>query len=402
MFDNINTTNGEYNVQYLHQYGTYSGTTFNSKVTTSNYTLPSNELNFATTTKIRSSLSSENPMAYVMRDQYLVYPMGDVKMASKGESISFSIDNILQSMIGIDGNGNMGRYSYFNPAGIKWIEYIVYDKNMTGAILETVTTNFNVRKDGATITIGGEFNNVPFDVYGANICIVYDPALTFDNNQGDTDLTGSVTDWKWTTIKHGWGYDESHLTININDNTAGLLSSIIEFIVGILDGVTKIFGKIGDFMTSVANSFSTLFTKLGNWFGDLIDSILELPSKIWNLIESGLKKLFIPSVDYMEEYQDKYSNLFKERFGLLYECVTLIDEFFGNLDVSTKQNFIEIPSVTVDLAGEDFTFGGYQMQIVPTKFEFLADAVKTLTSIICSFGFVIAMKNRFTRLLERG
>ena len=104
----------------------------------------------------------------------------------------------------------------------------------------------------------------------------------------------------------------------------------------------------------------------------------------------------------MEEYQDKYSNLFKERFGLLYECVTLIDEFFGNLDVSTKQNFIEIPSVTVDLAGEDFTFGGYQMQIVPTKFEFLADAVKTLTSIICSFGFVIAMKNRFTRLLERG
>lgn len=398
-YEQLETTNSEFKVQYMAQYGTYTGNSFNNLKTLVNFTLGSGELNHTGLTTYRASASDVNPIAYYMRDQFVVYPTGDLRMASKGESISFSLDNVLSSMIAWNSSDVMQRYSYFNPEGIKWIDLYVYDKDKNGYRIEQITDNFNVKANGVKFTIGADFDNLPCDVYAVNISIVYDPQLAFNNNNGDSSLT--ATNWAYTTVKHGWGYDNSHLTLNVNDNTAGLLSSIIAFIQSILEGVQNIFTKIGDFMTSVANSFSELFSKLGTWFSNLISSIIELPSKIWTLIENGLKSLFVPDETFIQEYKNDWDIVLSDRFGAIYQSVELLIDYVSMVDNEVSKGTITLPSTSIDLPdGAVFTFGGYDVKIVPEGFGFLADAVKFAVDVVCSFAVINALKRRFERVME--
>lgn len=231
-------------------------------------------------------------------------------------------------------------------------------------------------------------------------------------------------------MKKQWGYSEdAAVTFKTDDNVAGLLSSIIGFIKSILEGIQGIFSKLGDFMDSVANSFSSLFSKLGTWFSDLTSSlagffsnliskigdfmadvgnafktlfqhIIELPGIMWGWIENGLKALFVPDEEYITEYKEKWDSCLSDRFGAIYQSVTLVADYVETLQASSTKSTITMPSTTIDLPdGGSFTFGGFSVRVVPQGFDFLADAVKLAVDIICTFLFVNALKRRFDNIL---
>lgn len=58
-----------------------------------------------------------------------------------------------------------------------------------------------------------------------------------------------------------------------------------------------------------------------------------------------------------------------------------------------------MPEVNVMLVDTEFVFGGYEVQIIPDKFEVLVKALKSIISIVCTLLFVNALKSKYDKLI---
>ena len=132
-----------------------------------------------------------------------------------------------------------------------------------------------------------------------------------------------------------------------------------------------------------------------NFLENIVQGIVNLPQ---NLLE-GIKGLFVPDAESMAAYQDQWSELLADRFGAIYESVAVIDDFISSIDSSAKQEEVTFPSITVDLAGTPWTFGGWSVDIVPDNFAFLTTYSKLIVNIICTFAFVNGLRNKFESIL---
>lgn len=172
----------------------------------------------------------------------------------------------------------------------------------------------------------------------------------------------------------------------------GLINSIIQV-------VKNIFSAITNLPANIANSIKGFFDNVVSAVNKVFTALSELPGKLWNVFETGLIALTVPTEEQVSEFNDKMNNLLKDRFGALYEvgdlCVQHIEAFQSYYEVGT----IVFPAVTVDLAGSPFTFGGWTVDICPDGFEFLFDALKLAINMVCTLAVISSLKNRFDRLL---
>ncbi|MBQ8239826.1 MAG: hypothetical protein IJZ38_03150 [Bacteroides sp.] len=130
------------------------------------------------------------------------------------------------------------------------------------------------------------------------------------------------------------------------------------------------------------------------------DSIDALPDKIVGGITDGLKGLFVPTEEEMADIKDKWSELLSDRFGAVYDSVAIVDEFAQSFQDQGVQETITFPSVSIPLAGTNFVFGGWEVDVVPDGFGFLIETVKKVISVVCTFLFVNGMKTRYEKILE--
>lgn len=133
------------------------------------------------------------------------------------------------------------------------------------------------------------------------------------------------------------------------------------------------------------------------WFQRLFDSILNLP----NLLVEGIKNLFLPSQENVNDFRNKMESLLRDRLGPAYEATEVIEDFaysFGNspatLDENSAPATLDFPEFTVNLAGADFTIGGWEVQIIPDGFEDIVAILKTVVNMVCTLAFVNALRNR--------
>lgn len=402
--NNEDTTKGNFTIRYNFGFGSTVDGIWTHKKFLSSKTVYDNQMpgysNVVTFPRVDPDFA--NVFNYSWSDQFVIERTDKTKIASKSQSLNFSVKDFTQQLQAYDNAGNKLRDSFFTLGNVHNLYMFVYDQAGTPYKLLTLSgadANKYLTVTDDKMTIAAEIDNLPCDVYKVNVFITYAGMGSFNNNNGDANCTSTA--WNYPTLKKVWGYgDDSTVVLKVDDNTSGLLSSIIEFIKSILEGVQGIFSKIGDFMTSVANSFSTLFSKLGTWFANLIDSIIQLPSKIWTLFENGLKALFVPDDEFIHDYKDNWETVLEERFGAIYQACDIVVEFVSGINFAAIQPSIEIPTVTLDLPDNTtFEFGGYNVLVVPQGFEFLADAVKLAVDIVCSFLVVNSLKRRFEGLL---
>ena len=138
-----------------------------------------------------------------------------------------------------------------------------------------------------------------------------------------------------------------------------------------------------------------LLTGITDWVKKIWTSITELPTKIVNGITNGIKSLFIPTEESIQEIKAKFESLLAQRFGAAYEAGALVDDFVSAFTYENNKPTITFPEVTVNLVGTDFTFGGWNVDIIPKGLEMLLDALKLISNIVCTFLFVNALKKRF-------
>lgn len=152
-------------------------------------------------------------------------------------------------------------------------------------------------------------------------------------------------------------------------------------------------------LRDILSSIGDLGGNISDGFSNMIKGITELPQKLWDLIGEGLKSLFVPSEDDMTAYKDKWDELLSSRFGALYQVGDIMVNSIANIRESDVTNTITFPEATINLAGTEFSFGGYDVKVVPDGFETIVEICKKIISIACTFLFFNGLRKRYDEVM---
>lgn len=291
--------------------------------------------------------------------KYMFVKTDDSSLFEKGRKYSFKAENLY-----IDG-------SYGSDLGIEYGEIFpipsnvfsvrnAYLANMDGTYQE-ISVSMELVSAYNTVSYSAEFT--PEKDVRVLVIEIYGEILCEDNVD-------------YLAFAYGTRVDNPYnLNIDIESKEAGLLSGILEYIINL-------------WRTAEAG------------FANIVKGITELPQKLWSLIENGLKSLFVPSLDDMSDYENKWDTLLEERFGAIYQVTNLLVEGWEDLERAQNQDNIEFPEVSINLPNnEQFTFGGYTVDIVPDGFEWFIEILKTLISIVCTIAFINGMRKKYDEIM---
>lgn len=139
-----------------------------------------------------------------------------------------------------------------------------------------------------------------------------------------------------------------------------------------------------------------IFNKVTDGFNSVVETITNLPQKIGEMI-SGL---FVPSEESMTGIKDQWDELLSQRFGAVYEVSNVVLGSWDNVMNAQETATINFPSATISLPeGEEFTFGGYDVQIVPDRFQSILTIVKTAIGGVCTFAFINGLRKRYDEVM---
>lgn len=171
-------------------------------------------------------------------------------------------------------------------------------------------------------------------------------------------------------------FDFAITSVNVTiQDEGGLLNGIIAWLKKVVDSITELPGKI-------VNGIGEKLTAFGTWIVDQI------------------KGLFIPSEESIIELKTKFEELLRDRFGAVYDSADIIDDFASSFSYTETDPSVTFPTVTVNLAGTDFTFGGWEVDVIPDRFEGIVDVLKLLISMVATVFFVNALRKRLEDILE--
>ncbi len=143
-----------------------------------------------------------------------------------------------------------------------------------------------------------------------------------------------------------------------------------------------------------------LLSGIIGWIKNIYDTIVNLPSKIWEFISEGLKSLFVPSEEYLTQFKADMDSMLSVKLGAVYQVVHLLTESWDKIQANDNSNTIDFPEVSISLPGDTiFSFGGYDVPIVPDGFDFLANAVKLITGILFTTSFVNGLRKRYDEIM---
>lgn len=137
------------------------------------------------------------------------------------------------------------------------------------------------------------------------------------------------------------------------------------------------------------------------WLKKISNDISGLANKIVTSISSKLEELFVPNDARILAIKEQFEQELRGRFGVLFDAVDIVDMVANTFVYEGTSDTIILPAVTVNLAGTPFTFGGYEVDVIPDGFEDLVDALRLVVNITCTWWFVLAMKKRLEEVLSK-
>ena len=159
--------------------------------------------------------------------------------------------------------------------------------------------------------------------------------------------------------------------IQYSDATSGFLSSIIEWLRSIRDGISGV-----------------------------VSAIISLPGQIWDFIESGLKALFIPDQDQMIDFNNAMDELLADRLGALYQGTNMVVDFLMSLGTYEQQSTIRFPGLDMSDFGIPFVMEPQEVEIIPDAFDFIVDSIKFIVNVLATILFVNSLKRRLEKVFE--
>ena len=244
---------------------------------------------------------------------------------------------------------------YWDASKINLIQAILWDGVPSSTSqFKVVDCTDGLIIDGTNFGVKIKDCEAPFDVQYVEI----DFYLLPDALSWDTSSLAMFKSWYGANVK--FNYSESTFSLEEKDQSTGLLKGVIEWLQSIRDGIVNV-----------------------------KNSIVELPNKIWAVMENGIKGLIVPSEEDISNMHNQWDELMRDRFGAIYESGDIVHQFAQTMETSSVMvadngGVITMPSATINVAGTAFTFGGYEVDLVPNGFQWLVDTIKMVVNIVCT------------------
>lgn len=137
--------------------------------------------------------------------------------------------------------------------------------------------------------------------------------------------------------------------------------------------------------TTIIINNSTDLTNTNSLIEQVKQSVINLGTSIIN----GIKDLFIPDEEFVEDWVDDLKDLLEDHLGGLYQAGEIFTDIFEEFENATASSTIEIPACSIPLAGETLTLGPY---LVPLKVsgmpQILYDGIAWITDFLCLWAFL--------------
>lgn len=184
------------------------------------------------------------------------------------------------------------------------------------------------------------------------------------------------------------------------------LYTAIAWIKDVSNGVWQGFQAMGEKLTETVNSIKDGFSEMGNWLKSAVawikqvaTNITELPAKLWKLIEDGLKSLFIPSEAQLATMYAQMEENMADKLGVLWQAITIFDSF-GDMMNTSVTGTVTIPQVSIPVgSGEEFSFGPYDVKVVPDAFMQYTEICKTIVNVVITLLFINVIRKRLMDFL---
>lgn len=138
-------------------------------------------------------------------------------------------------------------------------------------------------------------------------------------------------------------------------------------------------------------------TNIGNDLAALPEKVGE---KITDKIGDSIKGLFVPSETDIVAVKEKWTTLFSERFGAVYESTTVLDGVFDAFVFDAVQPTFTFPTIELEFSGVPFVLGGWEVRLIPEGFDFIVPIIKSITDIALTLVFLNAMRKKYERLVH--
>lgn len=191
--------------------------------------------------------------------------------------------------------------------------------------------------------------------------------FVFTNNDNSDDKIDGILEWLSALYHSIVGGEDSR-----GVKHDGLVQGIKNALVNLGNTIGGFFDRLSD---SVGGFFSDLFIKLkgwfdniGNWFSDLGDKISnkfdEIKVKITNTIVAlgediieGLKRLFIPSEDFLNDKLDEFLDAYEDHFGIFAQGTIYFTNAIRKVDsVLTDSYSFVFPELSITIQGHKYVF----------------------------------------------
>lgn len=257
--------------------------------------------------------------------------------------------------ISVRGYGYDGKWVLFDDDEIK-VDYIFNDDSKT----------YDLRM----------YINAPFDIY----------YLRFSIGYNDTDLTGFNYDYmnsqKYSIFQVKGSTTDSTFVCVENTSDKGLLKTIIQWLKDIKDSIVNV-------KDSIVNLPSKIAAAIKGFFDNVIQALSDLGEFI--------KSIFIPSSDKIDDLFKELISFFEEKFGIIFQIEVIFKNFFNEINVNSKKEFIELPTLKINFGDSVFKFGGQTVRVIPQGFENIIIYLKNLINLICTVGFINTFKHKLEK-----
>lgn len=156
--------------------------------------------------------------------------------------------------------------------------------------------------------------------------------------------------------------------------------------------------KVG-LLEKVVNYCRDMLNNIGTGFNNVLNSLTQLPNQIGIAISNIIRNLFVPPPDDITAFKNSLDELLSSKLGAVYQVGDIVKNSWEQIQNSDSTNTVNMPSVSLQSVGIPFSFGGYDVEIVPAKMSVIVEVLKKIISILATCLFVNGLLKRYDEVM---
>ena len=308
------------------------------------------------------------------------------------------------------------QFHLYVPAGDNWSDgdyqdgslgALLYADNDTDKLNNAIFSH-NRRGVGSSVATSAKVNLTTqsgADWWGWPACSLsmyngtlsnYRPSIT--SATSETVVIDNVTYYHYIVTPGASSHDHIYLSFmlplygTVNYNRGLILSSYW------LDNIYFSQDVIG----AATGSTDELLHEQVGWLRSIFNSIKALPETIWSVFSDGLKGLFIPSADQMEQLHDQLEESLSTKLGVVWTAFDVVLEILQGALTCNESGTIHFPGISLDLAGSTFVIESADVNVWPDGFDVLQAAVRSGCTMVLLFAWFNGLMRIKDRLMGDG